>query len=92
MENDRHPCPNCLTDVDLEANCSRCGRPQIQDPLYVDKLEGLAWDVVNAAHGEYGEGFRRRADSGTELERSIVRLADRLKHWHYEGDGCLNDD
>jgi hypothetical protein len=45
---------------------------------------------VNAAYDVYGD-LRRPDGVPDELQRAIVALADRLRHHHYEGDGCVDE-
>ncbi len=73
-----------------DGRCVRCGRPVQPDVEYFDTLESLDWDVVNAAYDEYGDGLRAAAESVPSLQRVIVELANSLRHYHYDGDGCLD--
>jgi hypothetical protein len=82
------PCRSCGWTEFTDDACSRCGRPLIEDHVYLDDIEALAREVVDAAHDEYGD-LRGTADVGTDLQRSIVQLANRLRSYHYDGDGCL---
>lgn len=85
-------CPNRHAEMVGDEKCARCSRPPVQAVDYVDTLETLAWAVVSAAYDEFGDGFRQSTGGVSKLQGSIVRLADELKHWHYEGDGCLAED
>jgi hypothetical protein len=69
----------------------RCGRPAKAPAEYTDELEQLAWDVVNFAHDEYGD-LRGSAAAGSDLRRAIVELANALPHFHYDEDGCTDDE
>lgn len=80
----------CDSTVFVEGKCNRCGRARTQDSEYVDDVEGLAKEVVNAAYDYFGE-LRETATTGPELQRVIVRLADRLRQYHYDGDGCVDE-
>ena len=91
MTNEKRPCPNCLSENFVDGKCARCGRPRFEDAAYLDKVETLAWATVNATYDHFGD-LRGTAPSGPELQRAILRLADRLRHYHYDGDGCLDDD
>ena len=75
----------------MNGRCDRCARPIQPDPDYHDTIESLAWEVVGAAHDEF-EDLRGSAAEGTALQRAIVELANELRGYHYEGDGCLDDD
>lgn len=85
------PCPNCGAQDFAAGRCERCGRPRLNGGEYLDEIEALAWAVVNEAHEHYVD-LRATADSGPELQRAIVRLADRLRHYHFDGDGCVDDE
>ena len=85
-----HPCRHCGYANFTEGRCSRCRRPICEDPGYLDDIEELAGEVVAVAHDEYDD-LRGTADSGTDLQQAIVRLANGLRHYHYDGDGCLDD-
>jgi hypothetical protein len=83
-------CPNCWAASFADGRCARCGRPVEEDRDYLDEVESLGWAVVGAAFDENPE-LRQHAESGTPLQRAIVELANRLRHYHYEGDGCLDE-
>jgi hypothetical protein len=91
MEVETRACPNCEGIEFLNGACTRCGRPIQAAAEYTDELEGLAWNVVNFAHDEYGD-LRGTATNGSDLQRAIVELANALRHFHYDGDGCLDED
>lgn len=83
------PCRGCAL-AHSEEVCPRCGRPRNLDPHYLGRIHDLAEEVVAAALDEdtfnvYGDGPK------TALQASITQLARQIKHWHYEGDGCLDD-
>lgn len=90
MEPTSWSCPNCQSAESDDGRCVRCRRPVQAGVEYFDTLESLAWDVVNAAYDEYGDGLRTAAESGPLLQRVIVELANSLHHYHYDGDGCLD--
>jgi hypothetical protein len=71
-----------------DGKCERCGRSLVQDREYVDDVEMLAKDMVHEAC-DYFDDLWDTAAAGPELQRAIVRLADRLRQYHWEGDGCL---
>jgi hypothetical protein len=81
-------CPMCESASFIGGKCERCGRPLIQDRDYVDDIEMLAKDVVDEAV-DFFDDLRGTASNGPELQRAIVRLADRLRQYHWDGDGCL---
>ena len=71
--------------------CERCGRPRVPDPEYFDAIESLAAEVVNAAYEELGDQFSLAQTGRSPIERAIIQLGIRLRHYHYEGDGCLDE-
>jgi hypothetical protein len=79
----------CDSTTFVDGRCGRCGRRTVQDVEYVDDIEMLAKDVVNAAYDYFGD-LREGPSSVPELQLAIVRLADRLRQYHYDGDGCLD--
>ncbi len=89
MESTTWICPNCQSAESDDGRCIRCRRPVQPDIEYCDTLESLAWDAVNAAYDEYGDELRATAESGPPLQRAIVELANSLRQYHYDGDGCL---
>ena len=58
---------------------------------YHDRLEAAAWEVVGKAYDEYGDDLRGTAQDGPALQRAIVDLANMLRTYHYQGDGCLDE-
>ena len=89
MEVDARACPNCLGTDFHDASCVRCRRPIQLPSEYADELERLAWAVVDCAYELYGD-LRGTAATGSDLQRRIVDLANALRHFHYDGDGCLD--
>jgi hypothetical protein len=81
------PCPNCGSNEFKDGRCARCRRPRIEEPAYLDGIESLAWQVVNAAYDEYGASAEEWP--GTPAAMAIGTLARHLRHWHYDGDGCI---
>ena len=75
----------------VDGRCDRCGRPRLEGAEYLDEIESLAATVVSEAHEYFGD-LRGTADGGPELQRAIVHLANQLRHYHFDGDGCLDGD
>ena len=92
MDSTTWSCPNCQSSESRVGRCLRCRRPVQPDVEDFDILESLAWDVVNAAYDEYGDELRAESESGSPLQRVIVELANSLRQYHYDGDGCLEHD
>jgi hypothetical protein len=86
-----HECRNCglIHDAALDA-CPRCGRPVEVDHIYLETVEAVANAVVGAAYDEYDSLLPVPAGA-SELRRALGELAATLRHWHYEGDSCLDD-
>ena len=82
------PCEGCAL-VHSEDVCPRCGRPRRLDPDYLSLIHHLAEEVVHAAIEEDAFEVYLDEEPKTPLQRSITRLARSIKHWHYDGDGCL---
>ena len=80
-------CPNCGWGSFTGMKCDRCGRPMHEDVDYLERVEELAGEAVEAAYDEYDE---LRSTPRTPLQEAIVRLADSLRSYHYEGDGCVD--
>ncbi len=80
-------CRNCGSDSFTGMKCDRCHRPLHEDVDYLERVEELAGEVVAAAYDEYDE---LRSTPRTPLQDAIVRLADSLRSYHYEGDGCVD--
>lgn len=86
---EQRSCRSCGWQEFADGACVRCRRPIVEDHDYLDDVEELAAAVVVAAHDEYGD-LRGTADEGSDLQRAIVDLANRLRSYHYDGDGCLD--
>ena len=81
-------CRNCgLEHVD--DRCPRCKRPLIVDYDYLESIEDLAKQVIAPALDAESFEVYLDDDSKTDLQVAITELARRIRHWHYEGDGCL---
>ncbi|MCP4032480.1 MAG: hypothetical protein GY734_14780 [Herbaspirillum sp.] len=84
------PCSNCQGTSFVDEKCEFGGRPRVPDTEYFDAIEGLAWEVVNAAYDEFGEHFSLAETGDSPIEQAIIRLGVRLRHYHYDGDGCID--
>jgi uncharacterized OB-fold protein len=83
-------CRNCGSVRFTAMRCDRCGRPLHEDVEYLERVEEAAGEVVSAAYDEYDE-LRAEPGTRTPLQQAIVELADSLRYYHYEGDGCVDD-
>jgi threonine synthase len=87
-----HECRNCGFDHDRDlGQCPRCGRPVDVDREYLERIEALAKAVVATADETYGSLLPADPD-GDDLKRACGALAAELRHWHFHGDGCLEDE
>lgn len=82
--------PRCL--VDDRRACDPIPDPRLGERLseldYLRHVEQLANAVVDAA---FDEGWYLEAEE-TPLQTAVNELGKRLRHVHYEGDGCLEED
>jgi hypothetical protein len=62
------------------------------DEEYHAKVEALAHEVVNLAAEEGWLTYLPDDEEQTPLQQAINELARNLRHVHYEGDGCLDED
>lgn len=66
--------------------------PRLSDEDYLKKVEELANVVCDKALEEGWLTCLPDDDDHTPLQRAINELARNLRHVHYEGDGCLDQD
>lgn len=84
-------CSACNFALDGKASCGRCGKPEIIDDLsYLNKIERLAHEVIEAAYSsdlqlDLGRTPETPADS---LLGALEELARSLRHYHYQNDPC----
>jgi hypothetical protein len=87
-------CPNCNSSVDVDDVCQLCRRPRIlSDLAYLNEIENLVQSLVTAAFTEkllnddYSTSLK-----DSEFQMLLLNLAVTVKHFHYPGDGCINED
>ncbi|CAL9652412.1 hypothetical protein ABT368_33640 [Streptomyces althioticus] len=66
--------------------------PELSDLDYLREIERLANRVSVEASNEGWLSFQADLDGATPLQRSVNVLARALRHYHFEGDGCLDED
>src|SRR5207302_1754066 len=66
--------------------------PRLTDQAYLEKVEELANAVCDEASEEGWLTYLPGDSNQTPLQRAINELARNLRHVHYEGDGCLDDE
>ncbi|MES5819881.1 hypothetical protein [Streptomyces sp. RG80] len=59
---------------------------------YLREIERLANQVRAAASSEGWLSYDEDPGDATALQRSVNALARALRHYHFEGDGCLEED
>jgi len=58
---------------------------------YLRQVELLAIDVVERAAAEGWLSYRAEPEGATPLQRAVNELARHLRHYHFDGDGCLDE-
>lgn len=66
--------------------------PELSELVYLREIERLANRVTVEASNEGWLSYQAAPDEATPLQRSVNMLARALRHYHFEGDGCLEDD
>ncbi|MFG1870124.1 hypothetical protein [Micromonospora arborensis] len=59
---------------------------------YLREIERLAIEVVDRAVDEGRLTFDLDPDDATPLQRAVNALGRQLRHYHFEGDGCVDPD
>ncbi|GHH17718.1 hypothetical protein [Streptomyces lanatus] len=65
---------------------------ELDDLDHLREIERLAARVREAASDEGWLCYLEDPEDATPLQRSVNALARVLRHYHFEGDGCLEDD
>ncbi|MGW0185695.1 hypothetical protein ACWDV7_08100 [Streptomyces sp. NPDC003362] len=65
--------------------------PKLSDLDYLREIERLANRVKAQAASEGWLSYGEDPDDATPLRRSVNALARALRHYHFEGDGCLEE-
>jgi hypothetical protein len=58
---------------------------------YLRRVEMLARELVERAHDEGWLSYAGDPDDATPLQRMVNELARTLRHYHFEGDGCIDE-
>ncbi|MFF8833238.1 hypothetical protein [Streptomyces sp. NPDC015131] len=66
--------------------------PELSDLDYLREIERLAHRVTVQASNEGWLSFHGDPDEATPLQRSVHALARTLRYYHFDGDGCLDED
>ncbi|GAA3043219.1 hypothetical protein [Streptomyces glomeratus] len=65
---------------------------ELSDLDYLREIERLAGNVSAEASNEGWLSFQADLEGSTPLRRSVNALARALRHYHFKGDGCIEDD
>lgn len=66
--------------------------PRISHDEYLIKIEQLAQAVADEAFEEGWLEYDSDGSGRTALQNSIIELAQNLRHVHFAGDGCLDEE
>lgn len=66
--------------------------PMPSDLDYLYEIERLANRVELEASSEGWLSYQEDPEGATALQRSVNALARALRHYHFDGDGCLEED
>ncbi|WP_329426283.1 hypothetical protein OG339_39340 [Streptosporangium sp. NBC_01495] len=67
-------------------------RTDLSEIEYLRHIEHLAREIVNAADREGWLTLTAASDEATPLHRAVIETARQLRHHHFDGDGCLDED
>ncbi|MFJ9820850.1 hypothetical protein ACIRU3_37415 [Streptomyces sp. NPDC101151] len=67
-------------------------RPELSELDHLREIERLAGTVTAAASAEGTLSYAADSDDATPLQRAVNALARELRHYHFPGDGCLEDE
>ncbi|MFF3323455.1 hypothetical protein [Streptomyces sp. NPDC002889] len=67
-------------------------RPELSELDHLREVERLAKAVTNAAFAEGWLSYEPDAEAATPLQRAVNALARELRHHHFPGDGCLDEE
>ncbi|MFF5044542.1 hypothetical protein [Streptomyces nigra] len=67
-------------------------RPELTELDHLREVERLARAVVAAAGGEGWLSYAPDPDDTTGLQRAVNALARSIRHYHFPGDGCAEED
>lgn len=77
---------------DAEDDAGVSARRRRSDEEYLAHIEQLAHAVADEAFEEGWLDHGSDRSGRTPLQRSIIELAENLRHVHYAGDGCLDEE
>lgn len=78
----------------LRAACQTdaVARPEMSESEYLREVEALGRAVVDAAAGEGWLAYDEEPPETNALRGAVNELARTLRHYHYQGDGCLDEE
>ncbi|MET8984645.1 hypothetical protein ABZW49_04275 [Nonomuraea wenchangensis] len=62
----------------------------LSEPEYLRHIEHLARELVNAAADEGWLTCDGQLMHLTPLQRAVTEMARQIRHYHFDGDGCIN--
>lgn len=65
--------------------------PDLDESDYQRRVELLARELISRAHDEGWLSDEHDAGDATPLQRAVAEIAKTLRHYHFEGDGCLEE-
>jgi hypothetical protein len=66
--------------------------PELSEDDHLRQVDLLARDVADAANDEGWLSYAPDPGDATPLQRAVNELARALRHWHFQGDGCLPEE
>ncbi|MFF7216029.1 hypothetical protein ACFZAU_36755 [Streptomyces sp. NPDC008238] len=67
-------------------------RPELTELDHLREVERLARAVVSAAGDESWLSYLPEPQDATALQRAVNALARSIRHYHFPGDGCVDDE
>ncbi|NVI88442.1 hypothetical protein [Actinomadura sp. BRA 177] len=65
--------------------------PDLEEHEYLRRLELLCRELVDHADDEGWLSYLDEPESATPLQRTVNEIARTLLHYHFEGDGCVDE-
>ncbi|QKW39374.1 hypothetical protein HUT06_39515 [Actinomadura sp. NAK00032] len=66
--------------------------PEMSEAEYLREVEARSRAVVNEAADEGWLAYYEEVEETNGLRRAVNELARTLRHYHYQGDGCLDEE
>ncbi|WP_248966380.1 hypothetical protein [Sphaerisporangium perillae] len=80
------------SDASLEPECETLGMvgADLSEPEYLRHIEYLARELVYAAADEGWLTYGDQLTQLTPLQRAVTEIAHQIRHYHFDGDGCID--